>query len=202
MRFPIILLDNGHGIDTKGKCSPDRTLLEWKFAREIAEQLEATLKARGHDVFRIVKENEDIPLRDRVRRVNAYCDQYGAKNCVLISIHGNASGSGAWMKAKGWECWTTKGYTRSDDLARCLYDVAGVVFKDRKIRKFNGDNDPDFENNWTIIYGAKCPAVLTENFFYDNADDLAYMTSEEGRKAIVKVHTLGIESWIAKHWGR
>ena len=32
----IIIIDNGHGINTPGKCSPDKSLLEWKYTREIA----------------------------------------------------------------------------------------------------------------------------------------------------------------------
>jgi flagellar motor component MotA len=36
---------------------------------------------------------------------------------------------------------------------------------DWKIRKDMTDGDSDKEENFTIIYGANCPAVLIENFF-------------------------------------
>ena len=40
------------------------------------------------------------------------------------------------------------------------------------------------------------PAVLTENFFYDNEDDVKYILSEEGRKAVIKTHIDGITNYI------
>ena len=33
-----ILIDNGHGIQTKGKRSPDGTLLEYAYTRDLARQ--------------------------------------------------------------------------------------------------------------------------------------------------------------------
>ena len=68
-----ILIDNGHGADTKGKRSPDGRLLEYKYAREIAERIEHELKAKGYDVQRIVPEQNDVPLPERARRVNEVC---------------------------------------------------------------------------------------------------------------------------------
>ena len=32
-----VILDNGHGINTPGKCSPDKSLLEYKWAREMVD---------------------------------------------------------------------------------------------------------------------------------------------------------------------
>mgnify|MGYP003469363273 CR=1 FL=1 len=32
----IVILDNGHGKNTKGKCSPDKSIYEWEWCREIA----------------------------------------------------------------------------------------------------------------------------------------------------------------------
>ena len=29
----VVLIDNGHGSNTAGKCSPDKSLLEYKYAR-------------------------------------------------------------------------------------------------------------------------------------------------------------------------
>ena len=43
----IILIDNGHGIDTAGKCSPDKSLREYKWAREIATLLCNFLKIQA-----------------------------------------------------------------------------------------------------------------------------------------------------------
>ena len=57
-----ILIDNGHGIQTKGKRSSDGTLLEYAYTRDIARRIVATLKARGYDSELLVPEDDDIPL--------------------------------------------------------------------------------------------------------------------------------------------
>ena len=38
--------------------------------------------------------------------------------------------------------------------------------------------------------------MLTENFFYDNKDDLEYLTSDEGIHAVVRTHIEGIIDFI------
>lgn len=117
-----ILIDNGHGVDTAGKRSPDGSLREYKYAREIAEKVVSELKKRGFDAERIVTEENDISLSERCRRVNSICDRVGTKNVILVSIHCNAAGNGSqWMNARGWEAWTSVGQTAADKMADCLY---------------------------------------------------------------------------------
>lgn len=98
-----ILIDNGHGENTPGKRSPDGSLREYAYAREIADRIAHELSARGYDAERIVREAVDVPLSERARRVNEVCGRYGTANVVLVSIHCNAAGNGAeWMNARGW----------------------------------------------------------------------------------------------------
>jgi N-acetylmuramoyl-L-alanine amidase len=54
------------------------------------------------------------------------------------------------------------------------------------------DNDPDWDSNFAILRDTKCPAVLTENLFMDNAEDCRYLLSDEGKEAIVKIHVQSI----------
>ena len=68
-----ILIDNGHGIQTKGKRSPDGKLLEYAYTRDLARQIVKILKSRGCDAEPLVLEDDDISLSERVRRVNATC---------------------------------------------------------------------------------------------------------------------------------
>ena len=66
----------------------------------------------------------------------------------------------------------------------------------RKIRAEKSDEDRDWESNFYICQKTKCAAVLTENFFYDNEDDVKYILSEEGRKAVIKTHANGIINYV------
>lgn len=194
-----ILIDNGHGENTPGKRSPDGKFREYLYAREIAEAIEGELKFLGLDAERIVTETEDISLAERARRVNEICRRLGAENVVLVSIHCNASKNGEWGKARGWSAYTSKGKTKSDELATMLYVEAAKNFAGQTLRKEFSDGDPDWEEGFYVLRKTKCPAVLTENFFMDNEQDLAYLTSEEGREAIIRTHVAALINWDYKY---
>ena len=202
-----ILIDNGHGYDTKGKRSPYLTCgelpaieyYEYKWNREIANELVKRLVNLGYDARLVVTEENDISLSERVRRANIICNEKGADNVLFISIHGNAAGNGSkWMTGRGWSAYTCKGQTKSDVFAEMLYNHAKENFKGMKIRTDKTDGDSDIEDDFTVIAKTKCPAVLTENFFYDNVDDVKFMLSEEGRDAIITTHIQAIEDWYVK----
>ena len=192
-----ILIDNGHGIQTKGKRSPDGKFLEYAYTREIARQVVTELKNKGYDAELLVPEDDDIPLPERVRRTNVHCQSLGKANVILISIHVNAAGSGSkWLNATGWSCYTCKGQTQSDKLAACLYESAIKNFPGKRIRTDYSDNDPDWEENFYILRKSHCVAVLSENFFMDNKSDLEYLLSRAGKQAIVDTHVAGIIEYL------
>jgi N-acetylmuramoyl-L-alanine amidase len=192
-----IAIEGGHGYNTPGKRSPDNSFYEWNFNREIASGIVCRLTALGYDAELTVPEQEDISLQERCNRVNKLCNLLGTENVIFLSVHANAAGNGSsWMGARGWECYTTPGNTKSDILATCLYNSAENIFQGMKIRKDMSDGDPDKEANFYVIKNTKCPAVLTENFFYDNKEDLAFLQSDEGKKKIIEVHVRGIIDYL------
>lgn len=65
-----ILIDNGHGVETPGKRSPDGRFREYKYNREIARAVVEHLQLRGYDAELLVPEENDISLEERVRRAN------------------------------------------------------------------------------------------------------------------------------------
>lgn len=194
-----ILLDPGHGSDTPGKRSPDGHFREYAYNRYLAIEIRNRLTALGLDARILVPEQNDIPLKERCRRANAVCKEKGSDNVLLISIHINASGNGSrWMTARGWSAFTTKGNTKADTLATCLYAEAEKYLPNHKIRKDQTDGDPDLEENYYILRHTLCPAVLTENLFMDNPEDLAFLESDTGSQAIIKLHIEGIRQYLAQ----
>ena len=190
----IVLIDNGHGENTPGKQSPDGRLREYKYCREIAEALYKALSERGYQARRIVTEDTDVSLSTRCKRVNAVCDGMGAKNVLLVSIHNNAAGNGGWKSASGWSGWVyTKGSERSRLLAQYLYKAA-------EKRGLQGNRSVAECRYWTanfyILKHTNCAAVLTENLFQDNKEEVDYLLSDAGRKAIVDLHVEGIVNYI------
>lgn len=192
-----ILIDNGHGLNTSGKRSPDGTFREAIYNREIARRIVLNLVDRGYDAELLVPEDDDIALAERVSRVNAYYKALGKQNVILVSIHVNAAGNGSkWFNATGWSVYTCKGQTASDRLADCLCEAAIKNFPGRRIRTDISDGDLDWEEGFYILRKTLCPAVLTENFFMDSQSDLEYLQSRAGKQAIIDTHIEGIVEYI------
>lgn len=197
-----ILIDNGNGLNTLGKRSPDGTLIEAAYTREIGRRIVSDLTDSGYDAELLVPEDEDISLSERVKRVNAISSSCPAQtghlapNVILISIHINAAGNGSkWTNATGWSVYTCKGQTASDHLADCLCQAAIKNFPGRRIRTDYSDGDHDREENFYILRHSLCPAVLTENFFMDGLD-FEFLQSKDCKQAIVDTHIEGIIEYI------
>ena len=192
-----IFIDNGHGLMTAGKRSPDGLFREPFYNREIARRVVSDLRDRGIDAELLVPEDDDISLAERVRRVNTACFLLGKQNVILVSIHVNAAGNGSkWLNATGWSVYTCKGQTESDKLAECLCQAAIKNFPGRRIRTDISDGDMDWEEGFYILRKSLCPAVLTENFFMDSRDDLEYLQSRAGKLAVVDTHVEGIVEYL------
>ena len=192
-----IFIDNGHGLMTAGKRSPDGQFREAFYNREIAKRVVVDLVDRGYDAELLVPEDDDVSLEERVRRVNTACFLFGKANVILVSIHVNAAGNGSkWLNATGWSVYTCKGQTESDRLAEILCEAAIKNFPGRRIRTDFSDGDSDWEEGFYILRKSLCPAVLTENFFMDSRADLEYLQSRAGKQAVVDTHVEGIVEWL------
>ena len=191
-----VILDAGHGRDTAGKRSPDGRLLEYAYAREIALRLERELKARGYDAQRIVPEENDISLKERCDRANRIYAAAG-KKAILVSIHCNAAGAdGKWHDARGWSAYVSRNASKkSKELACRLIDAAET--QGLKVRRYS-QNEPYWTQNLAICRDTNCPAVLTENLFQDNREDVDYLLSEKGKQTIVELHVQGIMAYLGK----
>lgn len=192
----IVLIDNGHGEETPGKCSPDRRLREYAYCREIAQRVSRTLSLRGVDAMLIVPEKTDTPLAERVRKVNAWTRRHGAANVVLVSIHNNAAGNDdRWHEARGFSVLVSGNASgKSKRLAR--------IFTDNATRMgLMGNRCVPPEKYWVqslaMTRDTVCPAVLTENLFQDNKEDVDFLLSEDGKRAIVELHVNSIMDYIA-----
>ena len=189
-----VLIDNGHGENTPGKRSPDGRLREWAYTREIADRVVLGLRKKGIDAERIVKEDSDVPLSERCRRVNAIYKDTG-KKAILVSIHCNAAGNGvSWMNAKGWSVYVSNNASvSSKKLATSLCEVAESL--KLPIRR-PAHKQPYWQQNLAMCRDTNCPAVLTENFFQDNKEDVEFLLSARGKDAVAKIHIEGIAKYL------
>ena len=64
---------------------------------------------------------------------------------------------------------------------------------------FCANSVSDCEANFQIIKGANCAAVLTENFFMDNKQDVNYLMSPQGLNDTIALHIKGIQNYYDKY---
>ena len=80
------------------------------------------LDALGIPNVILVPEDSDISLKERCNRANKIYAQN--KNIMLVSVHANAGGG------TGFECFTSKGVTKSDTYAEIFCKKARLILKD------------------------------------------------------------------------
>lgn len=205
----FVIIGTAHRSTEPGKCSPDGRLKECVYSREIALKVCAELNKMGiraivdYEPLELPKQmrNTDVQkernneLKMRVDVVNYYCEQFGAKNVVYVSIHNNASSAdGEWHKAEGWQVHvSTRASMSSKRMADCLFDAAlkqGMKTRQRM------PSQKYWPQDLYVLNHTKCPAVLTENLFQDNKEDVAFLLSDEGKEKIVRLHVNGIVDYL------
>lgn len=208
-----IILDPGHAnYDIQvGKCSPklspeqgydDATCFggrfrEGMFNRRIVENLTLMLSKLGYEVHNTSPESTNISLATRVKRANDICRTYGTSNCLFISIHANAAPQkhkDGWETARGVSVHTCKGCSaKSESLARHILDCA---VKDG----YKGNRANGFcKDNFYVVKNTLCPAVLVENLFYNNKEDLKILMSKEGRQKITEYIYKGLMNFLNEY---
>lgn len=193
----VLILDNGHGSNTPGKCSPDRTLREYAWTRIMTDLIARKARAKGIRTEIIVPETTDVPLATRSARANAIARRNGLKNCLFISVHINAAGAdGRWHDATGFSAWVAQNASRNSKT------FARLVTAEMKARGLGGNRAPNplgyHTANFAVIRRADCPAVLTENLFQDNRTEVRYLLSPQGQDTIAEAHVAAVEKYIAR----
>jgi len=171
-----VVLDFGHGgIDQHGQYttapakmythSNGETAYEGVLNRQIGGHIYTCL--RSHPEFNVVctvKEDDprDIALSHRVRVANSF----DAKSTIFVSIHCNASPQ---HNASGFEIFTTKGTTKSDQLAEDIVNAVEHVYQNvnMNLRYDLSDGDKDKEVDFYVLRKTIYPAVLIECGFFD-----------------------------------
>lgn len=189
-----IILDFGHGgIDQNGTYttapakmftfSNGEIAYEGVLNRQIGGLVEIYLKSHlDLNVVTTVKATDarDLSLSYRVGVAN----KFKAEDSIFVSIHSNASAS---QKARGFEIFTTKGHTKSDELATCIGESVKTYYEDLNLKlrfDFYSDNDLDKEADFYVLRKTKCPAVLLECLFFDNYEDYKRLVDPEFQKEL------------------
>lgn len=197
----VPIIDAGHGgLDRNGdyvtapskmyefgtRDDIEQTIYEGVVNREIAKKLITMLDDAGIGYYQqTVDHHKDYKLRERV----SFANEVYQKNpkTYFLSIHSNAAGvasPGPGSKAEGFEIFTSKGVTKSDELASIAAKWYKKEFPKFKFRRDTSDNDDDKEADFYVLRYTACPAFLVENLFFDNKKEADFLLSESGQMRI------------------
>lgn len=164
----VIILDPAHGEEVPGKGSPDGIHKEYRWSRDICNILKPRLSGLGFKVEITNPTEKEIGLSRRkefATKVNSKPNE----TKFLVSLHNNAAGMGNdWANARGFEIYTSKGNTKSDEFAGVILNNLSKDFPDYKNRGLK-------ESNFTVLMGSGYSAVLIEWLFQDNKEDVALL---------------------------
>jgi N-acetylmuramoyl-L-alanine amidase len=191
----LVILDDGHGNDTKGKRTPffeDGTfMIENDFNKEVVMLIFDNLKNMPDiDVTFTAPEKYDVPLSTRIRRANQswkdHKNYFGEENsrCILISVHANAYGTGnSFNTGKGVETYCCSIPPEERILAETIHKhlKGGTTQIDRGVK----------ETCFAILKG-NMTSCLVECAFMTNEVEAKLLLEEGFRKESADEITAGI----------
>ncbi|MDR1571932.1 MAG: N-acetylmuramoyl-L-alanine amidase, partial [Clostridiales Family XIII bacterium] len=180
-----VMLDPGHGEETPGKRSPDGTLLEYEFNRDMASRIKRHLERHGIEVLLTVEDNTDVPLAERCKKANE------SDADIFVSVHANAYGDG-WNDVGGWEIYVYRKGSYSERLAKAIQDasIPASGLTDRGLKA----------NRLYVVRNVNMPAVLIEHAFYTNRSEVELLKSPEAREAFAIMDVKGMLQFLNVAW--
>lgn len=182
-----ILVDAGHGGMHEGKYMTDPkwgkfykhsetfTAYEGVTNRKIAKLLMDKLASACIPFVQIHHDYLDTSLHGLVTKANST-----AGDNLYLSIHSNAG------KGKGFEVFTSKGETKSDQYAEVFCNQLMKDFPEYPLRKDTRDGDNDKEEDFYVLKHTACPAVLVELLFFDELKQAEFLNSEVGQERLAE----------------
>lgn len=175
---PIVVLDPGHGGKDPGAQA--NGLIEKQLALEIARKTRDILtKQYVVDVHLTREDDTFISLSDRAQTANRLNADY------FVSFHHNAAGG------SGFESYVYIGTRnqRTGQLQNTVHDRIMEYLGPLGIRD-RGKKDANF----AVLRETKMPALLLENLFVDNENDVAHLQRESFRSELANAIAKGIAS--------
>ena len=176
-----IVIDPGHGGSDSG--APGNGLFEKNITLALAKKTQYYLNTyyTGHEVRLTRTDDTFVSLSDRAKMAN----DWGAD--VFVSIHLNAF-NGA---ATGYEDYRHSTKTNGVELQNTMHQHIASIYKSNGIQD-RGKK----EANYAVLRETKMPAILTENGFIDNSNDMEKMKQDWFQNQVAKAHADGIAEFL------
>ena len=194
-----VVIDAGHGGSDPG-------------ARGVVEEKDMTAATASALLAWLEQDPNYIPLqtRDAFDTTATPAERAAAANAqapqLLLSIHGNSAANGS--NAYGFECypsvpgrtWHTESYYFAQQLAKGM-QAAGAHLRgrggiryiyylenDQKQLVESSHTEVRTERSFTLLEDVNCPAVLAEQCFVTNAEDVESFGSEHGCRVTARIY--------------
>lgn len=186
-------LDNGHGKLQAGKRSPiwdvddgKMQFFEYEFNRDIVERITKVLDQKGVAYYDVVPDYLKVGsfLSERVARANKEKSDLPK---LFVSVHANAgpAATGKWVSSsiRGVETWFAHNSSKGKKMAAIFqrHILKKTGFKDRKLKSTK-------IKNLFVLVKTVMPAVLTENGFYNNKEEVKALMKDSVRQKIAEAH--------------
>lgn len=191
-----VCLDPGHGVESPGKCSPDKSYYEHEFALDMARRIQTHLERCGVRVV-LTRTDEHCPTgkadtNDLLKRV-AISDAAGAD--LFVSLHSNASGN-EWSNASGLMIYTSAGpETASRNVAAkavlSRMTAAGVELRGSPLVH-------DIE--LVVTRKTAAPAMLIEYGFHTSRMEVERLKKSSYRAKLAEATAKGVCDFLGVAW--
>ena len=187
-----VCLDPGHGAETAGKCSPDRSYYEHEFNLDMALRCRAILERHGVTVVLTRSGESEVTLAQRVKTANEIKELD-----LFVSLHSNANGTGAeWTETAGYCVYTSAAGESAgrNRAARALLTRA----KESGIALFGSGLFHRLD--LYVLKNTVAPAVLIEHGFHTNREETERLKSSAYRDKLAEADCKGILDYLGISW--
>lgn len=182
----LVILDPGHCIDTAGKCSPDGAYQEYEFNWDMVLKIEAHLVRSG---VKVRKTREKVT--DESSLVNRVMVANNSGATLFYSCHSNALDD-SWSKPKGCGFYI---YGRGGNAEKLAKSISDCIFP-KQTNDFKLRNRGIYTQNLYVLRKTTMPAVLVENAFHTNKDDVKLLQSQAFRRKMSEYTAEGICKYL------
>ena len=173
-----VCIDAGHGGRDPGCVSFDG-VKESAIVLDVCQRIRAAISG----AVRVVMTRDDntfIGLSLRAEISNR------ERSDAFLSVHCNSASN---RQAQGWELFTSVGETQADRLAQSVASFHSERFPDQKNRGLK-------EVNFSVLRRTAAPAVLVELGFLSNAQEAAWLETEQVRQGMADCIAAGVLEFL------
>lgn len=191
-----VCLDPGHGVESPGKCSPDKSYYEHEFALDMGKRIKTHLERCGIRVV-LTRTDEHCPTgkadtNDLLKRV-AISDAAGAD--LFVSIHSNASGN-EWSNASGLMIYTSAGPETASRNVAAKAVLARMTAAGVELRGSPLVHDIEL----VVTRKTAAPAMLIEYGFHTSKTEVELLKKDSYRAKLAEATAKGVCDFLGVAW--